>query len=214
MVAKFSGIERAEIERRLVEAGEAAFARLGLKHANVEALAAVAGISKGAFYSFFDSKEALYLAVLLAQAEGVQARVLSHLDDPARSPRVAFEAFLRALMAEYDSNPILRRLIEHPDELERVRRKAGGARAEANEVLGFQPLRAFLDSAAAAEQGAQVPSKIVLGVVVLLPQLLLHKIEPGVGDWAPLESFLITAIADAAFGPGVQTEEDELHGSV
>lgn len=214
MVAKFSAIERAEIVRRLVEAGEAAFARLGLKHANVDALAASAGISKGAFYSFFDSKEALYLAVLLAQADGVQARVLSPLEDAARSPRAAFEAFLTALMAEYDSNPILRRLIEHPDELERVRRKAGGARAEAKEALGFQPLRAFLDSAAASGRGAQVPAEIVLGAVALLPQLLLHKKEPGVGDWAPLEGFLITAIADAAFGPSGQAEKDDAHGFV
>lgn len=214
MVAKFGLVERAEIERRLVEEGEAAFARLGLKHANVEALALAVGISKGAFYSFFDSKEALYLAVLLAQVDGVRARVLSHLEDAARSPRDAFEAFLQALLEEYETNPILRRLIEHPDELERVHRKAGEGRAEAKETLGFEPLRAFLASAAQAGQGPKVSAEIVLGAVVLLPQLLLHKQEPGVGDWGPLMRFLIAAIADAAFGPDAPLDKDSAHGSV
>ena len=214
MVARFSLVERAEIEQRLVEAGEAAFSRLGLKHASIDMLAQAAGISKGAFYSFFDSKEALYSAVLQAQAEGVQARVLSHLKDKTRSPRAAFEAFLRALMLEYETNPVLRRLIDHPDELERVRRKAGAGRAEAKQALGFEPVRIFLTDAAEAGQGARVAEDVILGAVVLLPQLLLHKQEPGVGDWAPLEQFLITAIASAAFGPEYPSEENKTHGPV
>ena len=214
MVSRFSDSERAEIERRLVAEGEAAFARLGLKHTSVEALALAAGISKGAFYSFFDSKEALYLAVLLAQAEGVRVRVLSHLGAPDQSPRAAYEAFLRALMAEYEANLILRRLIEHPDELERVRRKAGVARANAKDRLGFEPLRTFQNAAAKSGKGARVPVDIVLGATVLLPQLLLHKAEPGVGDWPALEDFLSKAIANAAFGMRDQAGMEDADGSV
>ncbi len=49
---------------RLVDAAERAFIRNGFEGASVEQIAAEAGFSRGAFYSNFDDKDALFLAVL------------------------------------------------------------------------------------------------------------------------------------------------------
>jgi AcrR family transcriptional regulator len=60
----FTQDERDHIQARLKQAGLDAFARRGLRGTTVEELAQAAAISKGAFYRFYDSKEALLLALL------------------------------------------------------------------------------------------------------------------------------------------------------
>lgn len=49
---------------RLIEAAEKVFIRFGFEASSVERIAAAAGFSRGAFYSNFRDKEALFMAVL------------------------------------------------------------------------------------------------------------------------------------------------------
>ncbi|MBV9579461.1 MAG: helix-turn-helix transcriptional regulator, partial [Chloroflexi bacterium] len=60
----FSPDERSLITQRLRAVARTAFASSGLRHVTVDDLARAAGISKGAFYLFYDSKEALLLDLL------------------------------------------------------------------------------------------------------------------------------------------------------
>ncbi|MFN7147165.1 MAG: helix-turn-helix domain-containing protein, partial [Myxococcota bacterium] len=70
MPRAFTDAERTRIHRLLLEAGRAALATGGLRRVPVERLCLAAGISKGAFYLFFPSKEALVVALLVeAEAE-------------------------------------------------------------------------------------------------------------------------------------------------
>ncbi len=65
---------REETRRRLLEVGAEHIARDGLERANVDAIAIAAGYAKGTFYNYFDSKEALFGAVI---AEGAR-RAVAH----------------------------------------------------------------------------------------------------------------------------------------
>jgi AcrR family transcriptional regulator len=60
----FTTTEALGIRARLSQAGRETFAQRGLRGTTVDELARAAGISKGAFYRFFDSKESLLLALL------------------------------------------------------------------------------------------------------------------------------------------------------
>lgn len=201
MPAAFTAEERQAISDRMIAAARAWLPIVGLKKLSIDALVGDAGISKGAFYSFFDSKEALYAEVLAREAPGVVERVVGHLEDRTAPPGIAFERFLRALMAEYDQNAVLKRLIEHPEELEAVRRRIGKDRLAAKSALGFEPLLSFLARAEASGAMAAEPHASILGVVVSLPHLLLHKGEPGMGDWPATEDLLIRLIVDGLFPP-------------
>ena len=64
MPRAFTEPESVRIRARLAEAARVTFAQRGLRGTTVDELARAAGISKGAFYRFFDSKEALLLALL------------------------------------------------------------------------------------------------------------------------------------------------------
>ena len=56
--------KQAETRSQLIEAAVKVFAERGYSEARIEAIAEAAGFSKGAFYSNFESKEELVLAVL------------------------------------------------------------------------------------------------------------------------------------------------------
>src|SRR5271166_2938950 len=57
--------ESKEVTRmRLIEAAERLFIRKGFDDASVEEISEAAGYSRGAFYSNFDDKEAVFLAVI------------------------------------------------------------------------------------------------------------------------------------------------------
>jgi AcrR family transcriptional regulator len=73
----------------LVESARAEFARRGIEGARVEDIARRAGVSKGAFYLHFRSKEAAFREILL--------RFLGVLEDHARARQEAERRFEREL---------------------------------------------------------------------------------------------------------------------
>lgn len=64
MPRSFTASESAAIRDSLLAAGTRSFARRGLRATTIESLARSAGISKGAFYGFFDSKQDLFLELV------------------------------------------------------------------------------------------------------------------------------------------------------
>ena len=64
MSSELTRMERERTVRRLQDEALRLAGTVGMRRATVEALAAGAGISKSAFYRFFESKELLFLSVL------------------------------------------------------------------------------------------------------------------------------------------------------
>ena len=88
--------ESKEVTRtRLIEAAERVFVRRGFDEASVEEISESAGYSRGAFYSNFESKEQLFLAVI----DSLRRR---GLDD--RLPQLAEPGGRMAVVREWFSN--------------------------------------------------------------------------------------------------------------
>ncbi|MEG0492512.1 MAG: TetR/AcrR family transcriptional regulator [Clostridia bacterium] len=64
MATAFTPREKEQIYASLQDAATRCVASVGMRHITVDELAREAGISKGAFYRFFDSKEHLFLTML------------------------------------------------------------------------------------------------------------------------------------------------------
>ncbi|GAB2710509.1 AcrR family transcriptional regulator [Microbacterium marinum] len=79
---------RENTRARLLEAAHDVFAEVGLGAASVEAVCERAGFTRGAFYSNFETKDELFLALITQLAEdkldevAVRVRTLSGRDDP------------------------------------------------------------------------------------------------------------------------------------
>ena len=60
----FTTEEKEIIKNTLIEKGAELFGTYGLKKTNIEEITNAVGIAKGSFYSFYNSKEELFLDVL------------------------------------------------------------------------------------------------------------------------------------------------------
>ncbi len=86
-----SSSKRARTRARLIETAHALFLEKGVQRTSLQDIAARAGVTKGAIYSSFRSKEELVAAVAAATAIALK---------PALSPGMEIEAMLEALGAE------------------------------------------------------------------------------------------------------------------
>lgn len=75
MPAGFSDNEREIITGKLKQAALECMQRYGVRKTTVEQMTDMAGISKGAFYSFFDSKEALMFEVMDENGRPIQKQL-------------------------------------------------------------------------------------------------------------------------------------------
>ena len=107
MPKAFTDQEKEWIRTRLLEQGYNLFAAYGLKKTNIEELAQAAGISKGAFYLFYESKEALFMDVIELAEGRFRQEILAVIDQPGTSPRVRLFAILRKAFDLAQSMPIL-----------------------------------------------------------------------------------------------------------
>jgi TetR/AcrR family transcriptional regulator, transcriptional repressor for nem operon len=90
------------VRAALLEAGERLIHERGYNGAGVKEIVDAAGVPKGSFYGYFDSKEALLVAVVERYWEDVQARHGALLEDPGRSPLERIQAFFAAMADDHE----------------------------------------------------------------------------------------------------------------
>jgi len=108
MPRAFSDHEKKIIRKRLQDEGFRLFSAYGLKKTNVEEIAEAAGISKGAFYIFYASKEELFMDVIEQAEMRVRQEVLAVIDQPGDSARARLSAVLRKALRLFETMPILK----------------------------------------------------------------------------------------------------------
>lgn len=105
MARSFSDQERQEIRRRLTEICRTCWTEVGYKKTSVDEICRQAGISKGAFYLFFTSKEALFCEVLCTvQREICKMAAAAMEADPGKAGVVNA---LKLIYRAYDENSFL-----------------------------------------------------------------------------------------------------------
>ena len=107
MPKAFTEHEKELIRKRLLEQGYKQFSAYGLRKTNVEELAEAAGISKGAFYLFYASKEALFMDVIEQAEKHFRQEILAAVDLPGPSPRARLFAVLKKAYSLVKSLPLL-----------------------------------------------------------------------------------------------------------
>lgn len=105
MARSFTEREKENIKRSLQEACKQSWTQYGYKKTSVDELCRQVGISKGAFYLFFESKEALFCEVLCSVQEQICNAALEIIEKHKGKYGVA-EA-LKLIYREYDKNNFL-----------------------------------------------------------------------------------------------------------
>ncbi len=96
----FSEQDREAIRNALIAAGKDQFQRAGLRKTSVEELARAAGIAKGTFYHFFESKEDLCFSIFDQEEKEMAGDVTAVIEggkDPEEIMRNLFDYSIRFL---------------------------------------------------------------------------------------------------------------------
>jgi AcrR family transcriptional regulator len=107
MAKAFTQSKKDQVRLNLLQKGREYFIKYGLKKTSVDDLVRAAGIAKGSFYRFFESKEALFLAIHEASEEKLRTdlmRKIEEIEKPADKLRV----FLKSSFAILEEDPLMR----------------------------------------------------------------------------------------------------------
>ncbi|BBX92596.1 TetR/AcrR family transcriptional regulator [Mycolicibacterium boenickei] len=180
MATAFTQSERQRIGDALLDAGEQRFTAQGLKKTSLDELVAAVGIAKGSFYAFFDSKESLYLEVMMRRAPAMAARITATLVTPVNEDRLA--TVLRTVTDTLADDPMYRRLITRPDELDAVTDRLGSEQIARVTPRLVAPLLDYLT--AGQTEGTLVDDiepAVLLQVMRTIGLVVMHRdrFEPG-----------------------------------
>jgi AcrR family transcriptional regulator len=104
-------IDRGQITRhQIIDASTLLFAARGYEGVSIEAILQACGISRGALYHHFSSKEAIFTAVLEAAEEQVAARVIA-ASKPATNPLDGLRAGCAAWLALAARDATVRQIV-------------------------------------------------------------------------------------------------------
>lgn len=175
MAKAFTDEDRLRARQTIMTEGRRLYLAGGLNGVSLSRLADAAGIAKTSFYAFFPSKEDLILDLLAAEAPGVSNRVMNLLADPTLPARDALSGFLRALLAEYETNPFLARLVAEPQTLTAIARRVRAEDLERKAAWMERPLSTFLQARIDTGKIVPMPVETLIDVIRSISLLSLHR---------------------------------------
>lgn len=171
-MARIAASERdAYYEARRVELGEVAlrlWAEQGFDQTSVAAIAEAAGIAKGTFYLYFESKEALLVDVL--RRNSLLPDILALIEDLERKPlEEAVRGFVAGAWRHLSEHRelVLVALRELPTHLDQVRELVERIMVPGNEALA-RHLEARMPAARTEALSSVIAVRALIGMVVLV----------------------------------------------
>lgn len=108
MPKAFSEQEKETLRAQFRAKGKKLFEKHGLKKTSVDELTEAVGISKGAFYLFYESKEELFLEVMEQIEQEIQTSILDFAMKPKANARQNLKNLLKNFLVTWDDYPLLK----------------------------------------------------------------------------------------------------------
>lgn len=191
----FTETEKSHIRGQLLEAGRKLFARQGLKKTSIEDLTRrPAGIAKSSFYGFFGSKEELYMELLMEERGRLRGEISA--SSLAGDGRGAVDHFLRAVVREFETNPLTRRLVTHPEEWQAVTRRVSPEIMKANVEDSTDAVSSFVRQGQEEGLISDGDPEVLAGVIRSVVVLSIHKEDIGREIYPEVLETMIGLVAD------------------
>lgn len=116
----FNEAEKEYISKQLILKGHDLFSRYGIRKTSIEEIAKAVGIAKGSFYAFFNSKEDLFLRILVLEITKLKQE--NNFDPQNTEPQKIIMSYLSHVLKNIISNPILNKMLIR-EEYEAIYRK-------------------------------------------------------------------------------------------
>jgi AcrR family transcriptional regulator len=199
----FTPFEKDNIRRALMQKGKTTFSAYGLRKTNVEELATSVGISKGAFYLFFDSKEELFFEILQQAEAEVRQRLLGAIDEPGLVGQERFRTMLKQVVVLWRTNPLFAQV--NKDVYEQLLRKLPPEKTAAHIQDDIAFAHEFVEHWRQAGVEIGVDPALVSELIRSLFFLCLHEHEFGADMFQPVIDVLIDGIVQHVVQEQVQS---------
>ena len=208
MPRAFTEVEKEKIRERLFAAGRSCFTRYGLKKTTIDDLVRPAGIAKSSYYLFFESKESLYVEVMMAEMPAMMERLIDLSFAATDDTREALIRLLKALVHEIETNEFVRVLLDDPSEVARLAEMLDFEDILQRSAGMFLPLMQEITKA--QERGEIIPGDpqqimYSLGLIKLIP---LNRDRLPDALYQAMLDFIPQVLADGLTCPTRQRKED------
>jgi AcrR family transcriptional regulator len=172
MAKAFTPSNKERIKQALLQKGREYFIKYGLKKTSVDELARAAGIAKGSFYKFFDSKEDLFMAIHVESEKKVRTDLMQNLNE-AKEPADKLRLFFKNSFLLLDEDPLMR-VVFSKDEYENLSGLMTSEQYQEhyrhNIVFMGELLRQWQDEGIVRQLDAEVTSNLIASVFFIYLQ--------------------------------------------
>lgn len=189
MPRAFSEHEKEAIRRQLHEKGKVLFERQGIKKTGVDELAQAAGISKGAFYLFYESKEELLMEILEGLETDFRTQIFDFSISPKSDARQLLARIFKDVLLAWDEYPLLKNFGR--TEYEYLARKLPARRIQAHVQRDNEFLDEFIKRIKRNGIAIKASPRVISNLIRSLFFVSLHRDD--LGNDAYLETMEVLA---------------------
>ncbi len=190
----FTEHEKEIIHAKLLEKGKEFLMVYGIKKTSVEDLTRAAGISKGSFYVFYNTKEELFFEVLEELEKEIKGKLLQEIFKPGLPPKESFKTVLKQLILSFDQNPAFK--IFNNEELEYMIRKLPPELVQQHMSKDDDTVTELYKSFNKAGVFIDRDPKVVSGILRALAFTVFHKKDIGEEIYPEVISVYIDLVTD------------------
>ncbi len=187
MSKAFSEKEKKVIRQQLRDKSKELFLAHGLKKTSVDEITQAAGISKGAFYLFYESKEELFLEIMEQMETDLREGILQYTLQPQADARQSVRRILENFLLTYDAYPLLKNFSQ--SDLDYLVRKLPAERLQAHMNRDTRFFENFIKKVKREGIPIKVPPRVAMNLILSLFLVSLHRQD--FGDEAYAENMKI-----------------------
>ena len=163
-MAKFTELEKGNIREVLLKVAYRFFIDKGFKSTSLEDITSSVGIAKSSFYSFFESKEMLYMALLATEGEQIEKQVWPKVN-ATENIRLAIKEYLNEVALVLETNRLTQRLVYDVEEYKLVCRKLNPEYVGSEHLSSIVPLVAFIKSCQDSKEIIDEDPTVIAGIL-------------------------------------------------
>lgn len=193
MPKAFSEHEKETIRAQMREKGRKLFEKQGIKKTSVDELAQAAGISKGAFYLFYESKEELLMEILEGLESDFRARIFDFSISSKRDARGLLAKLFKDTLLMWEEYPLLKNFGR--DDYEYLARKLPSERIQAHASRDNEFVDEFLKRIKREGISVKASPRVVSNLMKSLFFVGLHREDLGAQAYEESMEILANIVA-------------------
>jgi len=198
MPKAFSNQEKEALRVKMREKGKKLFEKQGLKKTRIDELTGAVGISKGAFYLLYESKEELFLEILEELETDFRASIFDFAIDPREDARRLLARLLTSALLTWDRYPLLKDI--GVAEFEYLARKLPAERIQAHANRDNQFVEDFIEKIRSEGITVKASPRVVSGLMMSLFFVSLHRNDLGESVYTETMEVLADLVAGYIVG--------------